>query len=65
MIVSALAVSDGAGWQEIALGDPSLYAGFRDVEREGGRPRRWTSGEAHLSGKPVGGAQRRGATAGE
>ena len=49
VIVSSLAVSDGAGWQEIALDDRGLFAGFHDVEREGDRAWRWTSGEAHLA----------------
>ena len=49
VIVSSLAVSDGAGWQEIALDDAGLFAGFHDVERDSGRTWRWTSGEAHLA----------------
>jgi len=49
VIVRSIAVSDGAGWHEIPLDAPGLFAGFHDVERSEGGCWRWTDGEAHLS----------------
>ncbi len=49
VIIHSLAVSDGAGWREIALDDSGLQSGFHEIESQEGRHWRWTDGQAHLS----------------
>lgn len=56
--VQALAVDDGfGGHQSIAIDDPLLSVGFHDVEREGDRCWRWTSGRARLPVALLNGAE--------
>ena len=49
VIIGALALSDGSGWQEVPLDAPALYAGFHALEGNADGAWRWTDGAGHLA----------------
>jgi len=54
VMIKRLTVQGGSGRRDLALDDPCFERGWWEVEWHGGRPGRWTTGEARLPALGVG-----------